>query len=99
MDGIKGNGGKYPPCQRSFTALHNQEGNPFLRGKKTKMNFSNCKGFGDVVGECQRIMSPDLSTFGNDNFGIGPIESFLCDNSSCVSNELCHPAKIQQPSC
>jgi hypothetical protein len=42
-------------------------------------------------------MSPDLSTFGNDNFGIGPIESFLCDNSSCVSDELCHPAKNQQP--
>lgn len=63
------------------------------------MNFSNCKRFGDVVSERKQIMSPDLSTFGNENFGIGPIESFFCDNSSCVSNELCHPAKIQQPLC
>jgi hypothetical protein len=36
MDGIKGNSGENPPCQRAFSALHNQEENPILRGKKLK---------------------------------------------------------------
>jgi len=25
---------------------------PIFKRKETKMNFSNCKRFGDVVGEC-----------------------------------------------
>jgi hypothetical protein len=33
MDGTKGNGGEYPPCQRAFSAFHNQEEKPVLRGK------------------------------------------------------------------
>jgi hypothetical protein len=36
MRGIKRNGGEYPPSQRAFSALHNQEENPFLRGKKLR---------------------------------------------------------------
>jgi hypothetical protein len=35
MDGIKGNGGE-GICQRTFSALHNQEENPLLRGNKLR---------------------------------------------------------------
>jgi hypothetical protein len=35
-DGTKGNGGEYLPCHRAFSALHNQEENPILKGKKLK---------------------------------------------------------------